>query len=238
MDEQDQQRVAVAEGGSAKHWGFWRTAGWGLVAFAAFLGTQVVLFALLGVEDQLANGLYLSVATILGGLAGMAALWAVVRRKFDVYDYLSLRLPGVRTLVLWILAGAGFWIAFSVLAFLLDRSTPQFMADVYNTAGSPALLFLAVVIIAPLFEETLFRGLLFRGWSPSPLRVWGTIALTAALWTVLHSQYGAFEIGGLFLYGILLGTARHLTGTLIVPVVLHALSNAWAFAQTAFSATA
>ena len=236
MDEQDQQRVAVAEGGSAKPWGFWRTAGWGLVAFAAFVGAQVVVVALLGVEDLSANGLQLSVATILGGLAGLAALWAVVRRKFDVYDYLSLRWPKLRALVLWILAGAAFWIAFSVLGFLFDQSTPQFMEDIYNTAGSPALLFVAVVVVAPLFEETLFRGLLFRGWSPSPIRVWGTIALTAALWTALHSQYGAFEIGGLFLYGLLLGTARQHTGTLIVPLALYALSNTWAFAQTAFGA--
>ena len=110
------------------------------------------------------------------------------------------------------------------------------MEDIYNTCGSPALLFVAVVVVAPLFEETLFCGLLFRGWSPSPQRVWGTIVLTAALWTALHSQYGTFEIGGLFLYGILLGTARQHTGTLIVPLVLHALSNTWAFAQTAFGA--
>ncbi len=154
MDEQDQQHVAVAEGGSAKPWGFWRTAGWGLVAFAAFVGAQVGVVALLGVEDQSANGLQLAVATILGGLAGMAALWAVVRRKFDVYDYLSLRWPKPRALVLWVLAGAGFWIAFSVLGFLLDQSTPQFMENVYNTAGSPALLFVAVVVVAPLFAAS------------------------------------------------------------------------------------
>lgn len=47
--------------------------------------------------------------------------------------------------------------------------------------------------------------------------------------------YGTFEVGGLFLYGIVLGTARHCTSTLLVPLLLHALSNTWARA-TAFNA--
>lgn len=244
------------------------SAAWGFVAIAAFLGTQAVLFLAvvfgtggnvllgrrvanpeertvtyewLGVEALLTNGIYISVSTILGGLAGAAILVAATRRRFVVRDYLSLRWPGLRTLLLWMLAGAGFWAAFDALAFLLDRPLPQSMVNVYISAGSRALLymavaslFFAVVVFVPIFEETLFRGFLFPGWSRSPLRISGTIALTAALWAALHLQYDAFEIGGLFLYGILLGTARQRTDSLIVPLALHGLVKAVAFAQWAF----
>lgn len=261
----DEGSTPAAAGGSAKPWGFWGVTAWGFVAFAAFLGTQIVVFfalviasggaALLGdrlhvdseervvvqewlgAEALLTNGLYISLATIVGGLAGVAVLYAAVRRRFVVRDYLSLRWPRPRLLVLWTLAGAGFWVAFDTLALLLDRPMPQFMVDVYATAGSPALLFIALVLFAPLFEEALFRGFLFRGWSRSRMGVSGTIALTAALWAALHLQYDGFEVGGLFLYGALLGTARQHTGSLLVPLLLHALTNAVAFAQIAWSAT-
>ena len=251
-----------------KPYGFVGSAAWGFVAIAAFLGTQAVLFLAivfgtrgnvllgrrvanpeertvtyewLGVEALLTNGVFISVSTILGGLAGAAILVAATRRRFVVRDYLSLRWPGLRTLLLWMLAGAGFWAAFDALALLLDRPLPQSMANVYVSAGSYALLyvavgllFVAVAVFVPVFEEALFRGFLFPGWSRSPLRISGTIALTAALWASLHLQYDAFEIGGLFLYGILLGTARQRTGSLIVPLALHGLAKMVAFAQWTF----
>ena len=210
-----------------------------MVAFAVFLGVQIVFLAFADAAEGdvlLTNGLYVSVTTIMGGLAGTAVLFATVHARFVVRDYLSLRWPPLRTLVLWTLAGVGFWAAFGGVASLLDRPMPQFMVDIYVTAGSPPLLFVALVVFAPLFEETLFRGFLFRGWSRSPLRASGTIALTAALWAALHVQYDAFIVGGLFLYGVLLGTARQRTGTLVVPLLLHALTNAAAFAQMAFGA--
>ncbi len=242
----DEGSTPAAASGSAKPWEFWAVSVWGAVAFGVFLGVQIaVLLAFLAtpgyeLKDLLAltqNGLYISVATIAGGLAGTAVLFVAVRRRFVVRDYLSLRWPRLRTVILWILAAAGFWAAFDALALLLDRPVPQFMVDVYATAESPALLFIALVVFASLFEETLFRGFLFRGWSRSRLGVAGTIALTAALWAALHLQYGAFEIGGLFIYGALLGVARHRTGSLLVPLLLHALTNAVAFAQMAWSAT-
>ena len=261
------------EGGSASPWGFGGTVAWGLVALVACLAAQVIVFLAFvigtggrvlygrrlyesaeerkvvyewGIEFLLANSLFISVSTIAGALAGTAVL--LVRRKFAMRDYLSLRWPGLRTLTLWTLAGAGFWAAFNALALLLDR--PLFMVNVDVTVGTTVLLFVAAVVFVPFFEETLFRGFLFRGWSPSRLRVWGTIALTAALWAVLYRQYDPVEVGGVFLYGILLGTARahdfveigalflygillgaarQRTGTLIVPLVLHALAIAAAY---------
>ena len=262
----DEGTAPAAASGNAKPWGFWGTTGWGLVAFVAYLGTQVVavfvsliatggyglvgkrLYAnpeervivheMHGAETLLTNGFYIAVATIVGGFVGATVLWAVVRRRFVVRDYLSLRWPQPRTVILWILAAAGFWAAFDALALLLDRPMPRVMVDVYATARSPALLFVAVVVFAPLFEEMFFRGFLFRGWSRSRLGIAGTIALTAVLWAALHVHYGTFEISGLVLYGALLGVARHRTGSLLVPLLLHALTNAVAFAQMAWSATA
>ena len=239
------KRCLSADEAGVRPWGFWATLAWGVVVFAAFLGVQLALLVAFtagaGVPGEaqalVGDGLFVSVSTIAGGLAGTGlALWlAAVHRGLPARHYLAFVRPRLRSLVLWALAAAGFWAAFDGLASLLERPTPEFMVDIYATAVSPTLLCVALVVFAPLFEETLFRGFLFHGWSHSRLGVWGTILLTAALWAGMHLQYEAFEIGGLFCYGVLLGVARHRTASLAVPLALHAVTNAVAFAQLALA---
>ncbi len=53
----------------------------------------------------------------------------------------------------------------------------------------------------------------------------GTVLLTSVFWSLLHTQYGWFNlvaIGGL---GILFGMARIYTGSIYVPIFLHAAQN-------------
>src|SRR5262249_40270717 len=76
-------------------------------------------------------------------------------------------------------------------------SSPQFQLDTYRTASAagwlPWLLF-TVVVMAPIGEETLFRGFLFRGWHRSPRDIWPVIVVTAMLWAVVHLQYDPYGI--------------------------------------------
>ncbi len=51
------------------------------------------------------------------------------------------------------------------------------------------LLWLAVVVVTPLGEETLFRGFLYRGWLQSPRDAWLVIVVTALFWALIHVQY-------------------------------------------------
>ena len=66
---------------------------------------------------------------------------------------------------------------------------------------------------------------LFAGWSESKLGVGGAIVLTSFLWAAIHLQYDLYHIAMIFLFGIVLGVARHRTGSLIVPIVLHGAMN-------------
>ena len=226
-------------------WGFWATAGWGLLVAAAWLGIQsavLIPFAATAdverpIADWATDGMYVAVATLVSAFVGLALLLllATLHGRSVPGQYLAIRIPRLGSSLLWIVAAAGFWAVFSGLAFLLDREASPFMAEVYATATSPALLWLAMVVAAPVFEEVFFRGFLFRGWAQSRLKAHGAIFLIAALWACLHAQYDAFEMGGIFAYGVLLGLARHRTNTITVPIVLHALTNAIACATVAFS---
>jgi len=83
-------------------------------------------------------------------------------------------------------------------------------------------IFLAVVV-APFAEEGLFRGIL----QPLLIRRFGAVAglaLTALGFAALHANLGAFVSLAVFSVALSLAVAR--TGTLWVPIVMHALFNA------------
>jgi len=114
------------------------------------------------------------------------------------------------------------WCAVCVLVQgLLPQST--FAREVYDSAEPMWLLWVAVLVAAPFFEELLFRGVLLdciARWS-RPLAA----VLTALLWVAMHGQYSAFEAGVLFLLGLFLAWLRFAYGSLAAPVVAHSIWN-------------
>ena len=95
------------------------------------------------------------------------------------------------------------------------------------------LFFIAVVIVAPITEEIVFRGFLFRGLSASFLGVAGTLIVTSAAWAAMHVQYDWSSVGQIFLIGLLLGWLRWASGSTLLTIVLHVLANLAACIQAA-----
>ena len=115
---------------------------------------------------------------------------------------------------------------FSFLAPHLGITGPDpAMTQLADSTQFPILLYLGVGIAAPLVEEFMFRGVLYRGWRESRLGLWGTILLTSFCWAALHLQYPLVTIGYIFALGIIMGLAREKTGSLWVPIWMHALNN-------------
>lgn len=86
-----------------------------------------------------------------------------------------------------------------------------------------ALLFGAAVVLAPVAEELLFRGLVFPHLARS-LSPWGAVVGSAALFGMLHVAHGFMLVGPLTL-GLVLGWARWRSGGVGVPILLHATFN-------------
>ena len=93
--------------------------------------------------------------------------------------------------------------------------------------------FQIAVVAAPIGEEFMFRGFLFRGWAGSPLGVTGTIVVTSAIWAAIHVQYDWFGIGQVFCLGLLFGWVRARSGSLLLTMMMHALCNIAATVETA-----
>jgi membrane protease YdiL (CAAX protease family) len=83
----------------------------------------------------------------------------------------------------------------------------------------------SVVVAAPIGEETLFRGFLFRGWHRSPRDAWPAIIVTALLWALIHLQYDIYLIAQVFVYGLVLGWFRWVAGSTTLTMLLHGLVN-------------
>ena len=103
----------------------------------------------------------------------------------------------------------------------LGITTPQSMIDIYNSTDYLWLLFIAVVLAAPIFEELIFRGFIFKGLKHSPLGAIGTIIITSILFTLIHAgQYDFTVLAVLFPLAVILGLARYRSGGLYLPIYL------------------
>jgi len=111
-----------------------------------------------------------------------------------------------------------------------SEATPEqvLTEGIADTPAQLALAVLAAVVMAPLTEELLFRGLLHRGLRRR-MRIVPAILLSSVLFAVVHVDVAASQplaLVGLTFVGIILALAHERTGSLLVPVVIHATHNA------------
>ena len=99
---------------------------------------------------------------------------------------------------------------------------------IYRSAradGSLIWLWLALVVAAPIGEEVLFRGFMFRGFVHAPRDAVPSIVLISLIWSLLHIQYDLLDITEIFVLGLLLGVVRWSTGSTTLTILLHAVYN-------------
>ena len=159
---------------------------------------------------------------------------AKLKKNSDLRDYLALQPVSARSLMRWLGMLAVLIVLADGLTVLLGRPiVPEFMSAAYGSARPAWLLWLALVLAAPLFEEIFFRGFLLKGFASSVVGPAGAVALTSALWAVIHTQYDFYGMGTIFVLGVLFALARLLTRSLVVPLTLHAVTNLVATAEAA-----
>ncbi len=236
-----------------KIWGPWATVGLGLVIFLVFfvaqaLASMVVAFPALlsfmqssagqldpfelmrAIEELFSTqmGLIISVSVCVSAVFGFGfiMLFAGVRKGVSIAEYLGLK----RITAKQILGALCLVVVFMFLAdfagIFVDSSTSnEFMLNIYNTSVWPVLLWVSLIIFAPIFEEAFFRGFLLEGFRQSRLGPIGAVGLTSLAWASLHIQYGIYEIVLIFLMGVLFGIVRIKTGSLWSTIIMHAFVN-------------
>ena len=224
-------------------WGIWATLGWAVIAmlassvvgFAAVLAVRPTLDA--NAAELLKDGFLLSISTLGSAVAMIAVLAPLANAaKWPVSEYLGLVKPRGLDAVVSFAVLIVFLLGFDGLTYLLGRDivTP-FQVDTYVSArasGTLPLLWLALVIGAPVGEELLFRGFLFRSWVASQRSALPGILVISALFAIIHQQYDWFGVLQIFLIGLILAWARWVSGSTLLTMAMHALINLWATFET------
>lgn len=177
---------------------------------------------------QHVTGLSLAVANAVSCPVMLLAcgLLAGARRGIRVGDYLALRPVPARVLMGWTFGMLALALSLSALNEWFGHPPSDFMVAIYATAGVPAWFWTAVAVLAPVAEETFFRGFLFPGWMASRLRGWGTVLLTSVVFMLAHAgQYGWIDMVQVGLTGLALGIARLRSGSLFPPLAMHVTLN-------------
>lgn len=212
-----------------------RTHRWGLGAYigvwAVFLGTSLLLALLLkqlvGVQTAGTIALALAVPTVVA--AGLAIVITMVRGNGPVID-LGLR---------WSWRDVGLGLAFGFGGLLVSIPVSVAYVSIVGTDTNSAVgqvfgevragplmatvVLLIVVLLAPLCEEIVYRGLLWGGIERLGVNRWVTLAVTTVLFAIAHFEWERTPV--LLIVAIPLGLARIFTGRLLASIVAHQVNN-------------
>lgn len=211
-----------------------------LAAAATVVAAPIVVsvLALGGMEPDRIRALLIPLTPLVTGIVAVvvAGIGDGSRRAL-----LGRRSFTVRLLVLAALLGLGAFVGFNVLfgslvvwiLQLVGIDPPAVQESLRSAADHPEalpILVFSTVVVAPIGEELLYRGLLVQAFL-NRMGKTATIVASAAIFAVGHAALGVPALSNILLavlifpLGILLAWSFLRWGTLWVPIVMHAVFN-------------
>lgn len=152
----------------------------------------------------------------------ISAVTLLTRRNgSSAFEYLGVRPVSVLGALPYLAIGAGF-AALQVVVFeVFNIPSTDFWHGIFLSSWLKPILFMAVVFAAPIAEEVMYRGFLFRGLLSSRLGPVGAVILTSAAWAMVHMQYNVYEKISIFALGLVLGTIRYRRDSITLTMLIH-----------------
>lgn len=232
-------------------WGGWATAGFTVVIMAVFFISQIavgivyILATAVGdpnrefqqlAEAAVSDGTLVWIVAILSSIAcvGVTVLFIWLRRGPPVKQYLAIQPVEKKKFLGYLALGPLLVGASDLTSYMLGRPVvPEFMLSAYSTAAFKPLFWLGVTVASPIFEELVFRGFFLTGIRQTRIGAAGAVVVASLLWTMIHLQYGLYDLTQIFILGLILGAVRIKSGSTLPPIGMHILINAVATAETA-----
>lgn len=136
------------------------------------------------------------------------------------------------TVALTVLVGIGACLAGNMITNLLVAVAVKFFGEgvlsgfqqVSDSIASSGIVMqvITVVIVSPILEELLVRGLLYkrmRGY----LSVFGAMAISSAIFGIVHGNWVQFVYATAL--GMLLAYVYEISGNLLIPIIFHMVAN-------------
>lgn len=215
-----------------------------IISFLAYLIGYLVLSVVFGVvaaglsmgrSRETLTLLLLQMLAMLGayGLT-LATLWSLTAQTGEDPREIGRRAPLGKE-ILWGVGGycASLPLVFaaSAVSTLLSKTifkhvpTPEHPLESVAMQGGAAfaVVFVMAVVIAPLVEETAFRGMLYNALR-GRMGVWASALLSGAIFAIIHPTLPAGFLPILCL-GVVLALLREKTGSLMPGMICHGLNN-------------
>lgn len=174
------------------------------------------------------------VSTLLVEALLFATAWYLSVRKYHI-DWASLGFRPLRGKGDLLLVGAALFTGFTVnviyaiiiTSFGLRSLRPPPLPSFSQEEGGFVLMAILAVLVAPVAEETFFRGFLFAGLRKR-LGAWPGALITAVLFSLAHFSVGVFI--PVFVLGLLLAWLYTETRSLFACIAFHMIHNSLALA--------
>ncbi len=207
----------------------------GIVLLGSFVGGLVIhiIFAAFRNSKELSAVDSMAV-NLLTGFLILVLLLKILCKNVDLKSVFSFSLPSGALRHALFTGALGFLIAIFAIASITGLTLllwPTGLETLFNATHNPtnfnelSWYFLTAVVLAPILEEFIFRGLLLERWSFK----WGVrrgLLLTSLAFALVHFPSHGVMVTGPFLAGFLLGYLRLRFASLWLPILAHMVNNA------------
>ncbi len=224
----------------APPWGPMATVAWTLTAMLLGLVVATVFYGMWAGDQPRPSDSYDGVLIALGTFVSVPVQLGVVilaaqLRHWPPAIYLGLVPPRRVELIIALAFVIGLNAAFDGILYVSGREVvPSFQVEAWRSAADAGwllwLLF-AIIVVAPVGEEVIFRGFLFRGLAKPGWEV-HAIGAIALAWALLHIQYDWVGTAQIFLAGLALGWFRWASGSTLLTIAMHILINLQSMIET------
>jgi membrane protease YdiL (CAAX protease family) len=216
---------------------------WVVLLITAYVGASYILIWLLSILSLL--GVSIDVRMTIPTLIVHVVLLIIMVGLFVGLPYLAHRRlvtaaeAGIARTVVWKDIGLGIagFAAYALIATIVltaARLAPGFNGSEAQHLGVTTLFgvdrvvgFVVLVLITPILEELLFRGILYGKLRQARMPFWPAALLVSALFGVAHGQWNvALDV---FCLSMVACYLRESTGAIWAGVLLHVLKNMIAF---------
>lgn len=230
----------------------WRKP-WNLVDVAEALVVLLVLLVCVSVvtaalrgtvgtalSSETTDAILMAVGYLFCGVCTIALIVYRIGRRRRVWELLGLKWHRVAASVGQGIVGFGVVVALLVIALSvlgqlgIERIVPlapKAPLEVFLETRNPltfAIYFLLVGILAPVLEELIFRGFVYGGLRRM-MTVPGAALASALIFAAAHVAVPVSSLLAITLIGVVLAYLYERSGSLIAPMVTHAMYNSFVF---------
>ena len=204
-----------------------------LSVISAFVVGGIIMGIFASDPEQI-NKFYLYLSFFLGqGIIILPPVYYLNIKNKPIFNSLRINPISAKTLLSSAVFSFGVIIIFDTFDRILHQlvPTPDYIIDLGNIMQPEStlgfiFLFLAVVVMAPVGEEIVFRGFLQKFLEEYWKEITRAVLVTSLFFAMIHmNPYWFVQI---YILGILLGFLAWKTKSVLPPLILHGINNAMA----------